>query len=185
MSAPGVLFTKADLDDDAVGAQPRMALPCHLRIGILDCRDHPRDPRGDDLLRELIEFGAALRQGRLEFEARFSQRSSSNPRIQKIRGFRQRRRRNARRQHQHAVFDLAVLANQHHQRPLRLQADELDMLEARIGFAGQDHGRCAGKAGEPGQRLAERRFDRLRFTDGGELGLDRLPFGFGEIADLH
>ena len=87
--------------------------------------------------------------------------------------------------HQHAVFDLAVFADQHDQRPLRFQPHEFDVLQPRIGFGGQHHRGGARQAGEPGQRLAERGLDRLRPADGGKLGLDRLPFRFGEIADLH
>ena len=50
-----------------------------------------RDPGGDDLLRQLIQFGAVLRQRGLKLEARFGQRPAANPRIQKIAGFGERR----------------------------------------------------------------------------------------------
>ena len=86
---------------------------------------------------------------------------------------------------QHPVLDLAVLADQHHQRPLRLQPHEFDMLQPRIGFRGQHHRRGPGQAGQPRQGFAEGGFDRLRLADGGKLALDRLPLRFGEIAELH
>ena len=63
MGAPRLRFAQADLDREAVGAQPRMALPRHLRIGILDRRDHPRNPRGDDGVgarRRLAVMGAGF-----------------------------------------------------------------------------------------------------------------------------
>ncbi len=41
------------------------------------------------------------------------------------------------------------------------------------------------RPGQPRQRLAERRLDRLRPADRRQLALDRLPFGVGEVADLH
>jgi hypothetical protein len=37
-----------DIDRDAGGAQPRVALPGHFRIGILDRRHHARNAGGDD-----------------------------------------------------------------------------------------------------------------------------------------
>ncbi len=86
-------------------------------------------PGGDHLLRQLIEFGAILRQCGLKFEARFRQRAPSDPRIEEIGGFREGRRGNPGRQGQHAVLDLAVFSNQHRQRPLRLQPHEFDMLQ--------------------------------------------------------
>ena len=90
-----------------------------------------RDPRRDHLLRQLIELGAALRQRLFKFEPRFGERAAADSRIEEIRGLRQRRGRHARRQSQHAVFDLAILGDQHDQRPLRLEPHELDVLEAR------------------------------------------------------
>ena len=47
-----------------------------------------RDPGGDDLLRQLIEFGAVLSQCSFKFEARLRERAPSDPRIEKIGGFR-------------------------------------------------------------------------------------------------
>ena len=142
-------------------------------------------PARDHFLRQLIEFDAALRQRGFQFEARFGQCAATNPRIEEVGRFGQRGRGNAGRQRQYAVFNLTVFADQHHQRAFRLETNEFDMLQPRIGFGGQHD--CGGprEAGEPGQRLAERRFDRLRLPDRGQLALDRLPFWFGEIADLH
>ena len=82
---------------------------------------------------------------------------------------------------------VAILSesDQHHQRSLRLQPDEFDVFEAHIGFGGQHHRCGAGQAGQPRQSFAERRFDRLCPADRGELALDRLPVGLGEVADLH
>ena len=86
---------------------------------------------------------------------------------------------------QHAVLDLAILADQHDQRALRLQPHELDMLEPRVGLGGQHHRRRRGSGRTAASGFAKRRLDRLRAADGGELALDRLPLGLGEVADLH
>ena len=142
-------------------------------------------PGGDHLLRELIEFGAILRQRGFEFEPRFGQGAPAYPRIEEIAGFRQRGNRNARRQGQHAIFNLAVFGDQHDQRLFRLQPHEFDMLEPRIGFCGEHHRRRAGQARQPRQRFAKGCFNRLRLADRRKLGLDRLPLRLGEIAELH
>src|ERR1700731_2972141 len=39
---------KADIDNDPGGAKPRVALPGHFRIGILDRRHHARNAGGND-----------------------------------------------------------------------------------------------------------------------------------------
>ena len=43
------------------------------------------DAGGDDFLRQLVEFGAVLRQGGFEFEPRLGQGATANPRIQEVR----------------------------------------------------------------------------------------------------
>jgi hypothetical protein len=48
---------------------------------------------------------------------------------------------------QHPVLDLSVFADQHHQRAFRFQPHEFDMLQPRVGFRRQHHGRRAGEAG--------------------------------------
>ena len=119
------------------------------------------------------------------YATRFRERPAPDPGIEEIGRFGQRGRRNAGRQGQHAVLDLAVFADQHHQRAFRLQPHELDMLQPRIGFGGQHHRGGPGQARQPRQRFAECGFDRLRAADGSELVLDRLALRFGEVADLH
>ena len=47
MVARGLVGAEPDIDRDAGGAQPAMALPRHLRIGVLDRRHHARDAGGD------------------------------------------------------------------------------------------------------------------------------------------
>ena len=71
----------------------------HTLLPILAFAAGPACDSGrNHLLRQLIEFGAALRQRGFKFEARFRQRSPPDPRIEEIGRFRQRRGRNARRQ---------------------------------------------------------------------------------------
>ena len=57
--------TEPDIDRDAGGAQPRMALAGHFRIGILDRRHHARDAGCDDGVgagRRLAEMRARLQR---------------------------------------------------------------------------------------------------------------------------
>ena len=54
-----------DIDRDAGGAQPGMALPGHLRVGILDRRHHARNAGGNDGIgagRRLAEMRARLQR---------------------------------------------------------------------------------------------------------------------------
>ena len=65
MIARGLRRAEPDIDRDAGGAQPRMALPRHFRIGILDRRHHARDAGGDDGIgagRRLAEMRARLQR---------------------------------------------------------------------------------------------------------------------------
>src|SRR5262249_5889030 len=47
MGAPRRIGAGADLDSNAVGLEPGVALPSHLRIGILECSDDARNARRD------------------------------------------------------------------------------------------------------------------------------------------
>ena len=47
MIAPGFVGTKSDIDRNAGGAQPGMALPCDFWIGIFNSRHHARDTGGN------------------------------------------------------------------------------------------------------------------------------------------
>ena len=78
--------------------------------------------------------------------------ASVRPRMRALRkfdGLDQRRGRQADRDIEHAVFDLAVLGDQHDQRALGLEPHELDMLEPLVRFRRQHH---AGGAAEPGEK---------------------------------
>ena len=152
----------------------QIGVAAHDQLPVLGFAAGPAGDAGrNHLLRQLIEFGAALRQRGFEFQPGFGERSPANPRVEEIAGFRQRRRGNAGRQHQDAVFDLTVLADQHNQRALRLQPHEFDVFQPRIGFGGQHHGGRPGQSRQPRQGFAKGGLDRLRAADGGKLGLDR------------
>ena len=65
MIARGLRGAQPDIDRDAGGAQPGMALPGHFRIGILDRRHHARNAGGDDRIgagRRLAEMRARLQR---------------------------------------------------------------------------------------------------------------------------
>ena len=64
MVAPRLLGADADIDRDAGGAQPRVALPGHFGIGIFERRDHARNAGGDDGVGARRRF--AVMRARLE-----------------------------------------------------------------------------------------------------------------------
>ena len=84
-----------------------------------------------------------------------------------------------------AVLDLPVLGDQHHQRALRLEPHEFDVLEPGVGLHRQHHAGGAGQSGQHAGGIVEHRVHRFRGAGGGDLRLDRLAVVLGEIADLH
>ena len=65
MIARGFRSAEPDIDRDAGGAQPGVALPGHFRIGILDRRHHARDAGRDDGVgagRRLADMRARLQR---------------------------------------------------------------------------------------------------------------------------
>ena len=123
-------------------------------------------PGRDDLLRQLIEFGAALRQRVFELEPGFGQRPAADPRIEEIGRLGQRRGRHARRQRR------ARGSRPGRPRPTSTTSARSGSsrtnsicLSRDIGFGGQHHAGGPGQAGQPGQRLAEHGLDRLRLAD--------------------
>ena len=104
-------------------------------------------------------------------------------RAEEIRGLGKRRDRQAGRNVDDAVLDLAFLGDQHDQRPLGLEPHELDVLEMNIGLRGQHHAGRAGQPGEHARGFVEHGLHRL--AGGRDLGLHGAPLVFGEVADLH
>ena len=64
-------------------------------------------------------------------------------RVEKVAGLLQRRSRQAFRRGDHAIFDRAVLGDQHGKRPVRLEPDEFDVLQPQIGLGRQHDARAA------------------------------------------
>ena len=71
-----------------------------------------------------------------------------------------------------AVFDRAVLADQHRQRLLRLQAHEFDVLEPGVLLGGEDDARAARQAGEQRRRLRQRALEAAFLGGGAHLAVD-------------
>ena len=109
---------------------------------------------GEPLLKleDLLELAVRLRLG---------EGAAADARIEEVRGFAQGRDRQAERQVDDAVLDLAILGDQHHQCALGLEPHEFDVLEPHIGLCGEhDPGRMGEARQKPG-RLAQHVIDRL------------------------
>ena len=87
------------------------------------------EPGGDQLLGQLIEFGAACVSA-VSISTRLGQRPAADPRVEEVRRLDQRRGRQPGRQVRTRFSTWPSSADQHHQRPLGFQPHELDMLEA-------------------------------------------------------
>ena len=90
-----------------------------------------RQALGHDLGGQGIELGALAFQLGQDFGPCRVERAAAQPRIEIVRGFRQRRDRQAERRVDQAVLDLAVFADHDDQRLARRDADEFDMLQRR------------------------------------------------------
>ena len=116
-------------------------------------------PASTSFAGQLVELGAERRLAPLELGARLGERAAAEVRVEVVRRLDQRRRRRAGIEVDEPVLDRAVLADQHDQRPGRLEADELDVLEADVGLAGEHDAGAARQAGERLARLGEDALD--------------------------
>src|SRR5271168_2634897 len=112
-----------------------MRLAAHDQLALVALAARPaRHTFGDDLLGQLIELRLAFLQRALDFGLDLVEGVAADARIEEIRGFGQRRGRQADRDIEYAVFDLAVLADEDAERAFRLEPDEFDVLEPRVRF---------------------------------------------------
>src|SRR6516225_3582069 len=164
----------------------QMRLTPHDQLALFILAARPaRQALGDDLLRQLIELRFALFERALDLGLHFQKRMTANPRIEKIRGFDQRRGRQPDRNIENAVFDLPVLADQNDHGALGLKPHELDMFEPRVRFGGEHHAGGAAQPGEQARSFGQHAFDRFCLAGGRDLRLDRFAIGIIEISDLH
>ena len=131
-----------------------------------------RQPVVDDLLRQLVELGLRLLHAPLKLDLGFGQRLAADARVEKVGRLGQRRGRQADRQIDDAVLDLAVVADHHDQRALRLEPHELDVLQPHVRLCGEHHAGRAGQTREQPRGLGQHILDRL--AGAGDLRLDRL-----------
>ena len=164
----------------------QIGVTAHDQLAVVVVATRPaRQSGGDDLLRQLIEFGLALRQRGLDFGTQLGQRLAADAGVEEIGGFDQRRGRQPGRHIEHAVLDLTVFRDQYRQRAFGLQPHELDVLEPHVVL---DREHDAGRPGQARQHLrgfGEHGFHRLVGAGAGHLRLDRAAIALGQIADLH
>ena len=138
----------------------QMRLAAHDELALLAARP-AREPVVDHLLRQLVELGLRRGPRLLQLGPRLGQRLAADARVEEVSGLDQRRGRQADRQIDDAVLDLAVLADQHDQRPFRLQPHEFDVLQPHVRLRGEHH---AGGMRQAGQQAPRPRSARSRPT---------------------
>ena len=94
---------------------------------------------GDDLLRQLVEFGLAFLEPLLDLGLDLGERAAADARVEEIGGLGQRRGRQADRDVEDAILDLAILGNQDHERALGFEPHEFDVLEPLVRLRGEHH----------------------------------------------
>ena len=120
----------------------------------------------------------------MNFRGDFGERAPLDPRIEEIAGFDQRRARHAGRRLDDSIFHRAVLGDQDRQRPVRLEAHELDVFQPRLGLVGQDDTGAAGHIGKQRGGLGERPLEAAFFGAGARVRVDARPILAGEIAEI-
>src|SRR5262249_53428210 len=164
----------------------QMRLTAHDQFALFLLATRPaRQTLSHDLLGQLVELRLALLERAFDLRLDLIERMAADARIEKITGFGQRRSRQADRNIDDAVLDLAVLADQDHHGALGFEPDEFDMLEPRIGFGREHNASGAAQAGKQARSLGKHRFDRFDLTRSGDLRFNRLAVGLREIANLH
>ena len=167
---------------DHLEVAEQMRLAAHDELALLAARP-AREPVVDHLLRQLVELGLRRGPRLLQLDPRLGQRLAADARVEEVSGLDQRRGRQSDRQIDDAVLDLAVLADQHDQRPFGLEPHEFDVLQPHVRLRGQHHAGRVGQSGQQARGLGQHVLDRL--AGAGDLGLDLAPLALVEVADLH
>ena len=102
----------------------------------------------DDLLRQLVEFGLGGVERLFEFGLGLRQGHAANMGIQIVRRFLQRRRRQAFRQCDDAVFDVLVLVDENDEAAPGFERHEFDMAKTRDLFFGKHDASAVRQAGD-------------------------------------
>ena len=145
----------------ALRSSSRCAWPRTISLrSSLSPPDQLAKPVGDELLGQLVELGLARLQRAFDLDLALASVLPRMRALRKFAGLGQRRGRQAGRNVEHAVFDLAVLGDQHDQRALRLEPHEFDMLEPRVGLGGQHDAGGAAQAGQKSRRFGQHRSRR-------------------------
>ncbi len=141
-----------------------------------------REPGTNQTRGERIEFGLARHKLGLDTLARFRQSRTAHLRVEIVRGLRQRLLRQAFRQRQNPVFHAAIVAHQHEQRALGVEAHKFDVLDpADLLFREHD----AGTARQAGQHVAGfRQHPGCTVLIAAELPLKPVAFGIVDGANF-
>ena len=163
----------------------RLAWPRTISCRLASSAPRPGGEAGvDQPRRERVEFAARRFARPRDFLARFRQRAAADLGVEVVGRLGERRSRHAGGRRDDAVLDRAVLADQHRQRPLGIEADELDMLEADIVLRGDDDAGAVGQVGEQGGRLGQRAFEAAFLGGGAHLAVDSRPLLARQAAEL-
>ena len=120
----------------------------------------------------------------LDFRRHFGERAAANAGVEKVAGLDQRRSGHAGRRRDHPILDRAVLGDQDRQRPGGLQTNEFDMLQPRVGLAGQHHAGAACQFRQEARGLGERAFEPALLRRRPHLAVDARPLLASQIAEL-
>src|SRR5215472_12602342 len=118
----------------------QMRLSPHDQLALFVLASRPaRQTLGDNLLRELIELRLALLHRALDFGFDLRQCVTAYPRIDEIRGFRERGGWQTDWNIENPILDLPVLPDQDHHGAFGLEPHEFDVLEPRIRLGSEHH----------------------------------------------
>ena len=113
-------------------------LPAHDELARL-CRADRRGKAGfDESCRQRVELALHVAAPGLDLVPEIGERLAADAGVEEVAGLRQGAGRQARREVEEAVLDRSVLGHEHDEGARRVEADELDMLQARIGLRRDD-----------------------------------------------
>src|SRR5215813_6908818 len=114
-------------------------MTAHDQLALVTLAAGPaRKTRGNDLLCQLIEFGATGFKGILEFCLGLGESLAPDMGVEEIGSLGQYRRRETDGQIEDPVLDLAVFGHQDNKRTFGFEPDELDVPHSQVGF-GSEH----------------------------------------------
>ena len=141
-----------------------------------------RQPGLDHLVGQGVERGAVGGDLLVHPGPGIFQAAAGEAGIQVVAGLRERGGRQAGRDLDHPVLDLAVLRHQHHQGAAGAEGDEFQVADAPLALRRHHQPGGAGQAREHLPGLGQGLLQRA--AGGGAAGRDRLPLALAEVAEF-